>query len=146
MFVTFKSVIVTPLYRFRHDMSRFAQDFDDLERLIDGNAAKDEIRSQLRFIAREVAALEAEYARAIENQIQSPLEHRRSVYYASGDPVPFCPHCYEASAGKRIHLSGPMPLHASKAERWDCYACNTYYVAEPGENFLPHRKTTGRFS
>jgi hypothetical protein len=127
-------------------MSSFAQDFDDLERLIDGNAAKDEIRSQLRFIAREVAALEADYARAIENQAQPPLEHRRGIYYASGDPIPFCPHCYEAWAGRRTHLSGPMPLHASEAECWECYTCTTAYIAQPGENFLPHRKGTGRYS
>lgn len=138
MFVTFADI---PSQIVIHDMSRFAQDFDDLERLIDGNAAKHEIRSQLRFIAREVAALEADYARAIENQIQSSLEHRRGVYYASGDPIPFCPHCYEASAGKRIHLSGPISIWGeSKAEYWDCYACKTRYAAKPGRNFLPHRQ------
>lgn len=130
-------------------MSRFPQDFDDLERLIDGNAAKDEIRSQLRFIAREVAALEADYARAVEehqqfqlSQSQPSLEHTRGVYYASGDPVPFCPHCYESGTGERIHLSGPVPLFDSTMERWDCYTCNTTYAAKRGENFLPHPKKT----
>ena len=136
-------------------MSRFAQDFDDLERLIDGNAAKDEIRSQLRFIAREVAALEADYTRAIEEHQQfqlaqaavsreEPLQHLRGVYYASDDPVPFCPHCYEAGSGKRIHLSGPVPMHDTTMKRWDCYTCDTVYAAKPGENFLPHKKT-GRY-
>jgi hypothetical protein len=48
-------------------MSRLQQDIDDLDRLVDGNAAKDEIRSQIRLISREVAGLEAalgaDYAR-----------------------------------------------------------------------------------
>jgi hypothetical protein len=40
-------------------MTRLQQDIDHLDRLVDGNAAKDEIRSQIRLISREVAALEA---------------------------------------------------------------------------------------
>jgi hypothetical protein len=48
-------------------MSSLQQDINDLDRLVDGNAAKDEIRSQIRLISREVAALEAalgqDYAR-----------------------------------------------------------------------------------
>jgi transposase len=40
-------------------MSRLQQDIDDLDRMVDGNAAKDEIRSQIRLISRGVAALEA---------------------------------------------------------------------------------------
>jgi len=155
MFVTFTDVrilLVTPLYRFRHDMSRISQDIDELQRMIDDDAAKDDIKSQLRFVAREVATLEAQYATLEQEhaEFQSlhtepALQHLRGVYYASDDPVPFCPHCYEASAGKRIHLSGPVPLFNSKMERWDCNTCNTIYAANPGENFLPHPKKTRRW-
>ena len=144
MFVTFADVLATSLYRFRHDMSRISQDFDELERLINENAEKDDIKSQLRFVVGQVATLEAQYATLEQEhaklQAAHALEHRRGVYYASGDPVPFCPNCYEASAGKRIHLYGPVPLMGAKAERWDCYTCNTAYAAKPGENFMPHKK------
>lgn len=43
-------------------MSSIREDLDHLDRLVDGGAAKDEIRSQIRLIDREVAALEADYA------------------------------------------------------------------------------------
>ena len=129
-------------------MSRIREDIDHLDRLVDGGAAKDEIRSQIRLIDREVAALEADYARLAEEHEQlqpaqptAPLQHLRGVYYLSGDPVPFCPHCYEVD-GKRIHLSGPVPLFDSKMERWDCHACSTAYVAKPNENFLPRPQKT----
>jgi len=129
-------------------MSRISKDFDELERLIDENAEKDDIKSQLRFIATEVATLEAQYATLeqehAELQAAHALEHRRGVYYARGDPIPFCPNCYEASAGKRIHLYGPVAMMDPAAQGWDCYACNTAYTAEPNRNFVPHSKT-GRY-
>jgi hypothetical protein len=134
-------------------MSRISQDFDELERLIDEDAEKDKIKSQLRFVSGEVTTLEAQYATLEEEhaELQSlhaepALQHLRALYYASGDPIPFCPNCYEAGTGKRIHPYGPKPLHASESECWECYTCKTAYIAKPGENFLPHRKGTGRYS
>ncbi|OLC28849.1 MAG: hypothetical protein AUH91_01165 [Verrucomicrobia bacterium 13_1_40CM_4_54_4] len=47
-------------------MTRILNDIDDLDRMIDGDAAKDAIRSQVRLIGREVSALEEDYARLAE--------------------------------------------------------------------------------
>ena len=44
-------------------MKTLQEDIDDLDRMVDTGAAKDAIRSQIRLIAREVAALEADYSR-----------------------------------------------------------------------------------
>jgi hypothetical protein len=44
-------------------MTRLQQDLDDLDRMVDGNAPKDETKSQIRLISREVVALETDYAR-----------------------------------------------------------------------------------
>jgi hypothetical protein len=63
------------------------------------------------------------------------------VYYASDDPVPFCPYCYEKENGKRIHLYGPVALHASNAECWKCDTCNTSYIADPGKDFHASSQT-----
>jgi hypothetical protein len=52
-------------------MKTLQEDIDDLDRMVDTNAAKDAIRSQIRFIAREVATLEADYAAV--NQAHSEL-------------------------------------------------------------------------
>ena len=52
-------------------MKTLQEDIDDLDRMVDGGAQKDAIRSQIRLIAREVAALEADYARAVEHDSQT---------------------------------------------------------------------------
>ena len=52
-------------------MPTIHEDIENLDRLVDGGAAKDEIRSQIRLIDREVAALEAENAGLIEAKTQS---------------------------------------------------------------------------
>ena len=133
-------------------MSSLQQDIDDLDRMVDTDAAKDAIRSQIRLIAREVSTLQADFARLEQEHqelqasqtptpSQPPLQHLRGVYYASGDLVPFCPYCYETD-NRRIHLSGPVALFDSTMERWDCHTCNTAYGAKPNENFLPRPRKT----
>jgi predicted nucleic acid-binding Zn-ribbon protein len=47
-------------------MRTLQEDIDDLDRLVDGDAAKDKIRSQIRLIAREVAALQKDHGRLAE--------------------------------------------------------------------------------
>ena len=96
-----------------HRMSNLQKDIDDLDRMVDTDAAKDAIRSQIRLIAREIAALEADYSRlaeqlAVLQPSQSPphqLTHVRGLFYAAGDPVPFCPRCWEAYS-RRVHFPG----------------------------------------
>ena len=61
-------------------MSRLQQDIDDLDRMVDGNAAKDEIRSQIRLISRGVAALEAaDHARLEQIARFSETNHIRHL-------------------------------------------------------------------
>lgn len=47
-------------------MRTLDEHLDDLDRLVDGNGSKAEVRSQIALIGREVAALEADYARLAE--------------------------------------------------------------------------------
>jgi len=42
-------------------MKTLQEDIDDLDRMVDTGAAKDAIRSQIRLVAREIAALQADY-------------------------------------------------------------------------------------
>jgi hypothetical protein len=71
-----------------------------------------------------------------ELNLKKSLKHVRLLYYADGDPVPFCPHCQE-SAGKRIHLFGPIKPRdpTKKVEGWDCPVCYHNFRANPDENF-----------
>jgi hypothetical protein len=127
-------------------MSSLEKDLDDLDRMVDTDAAKDAIRSQIRLVAREVAALESEYSSLVEQYSalssrvtqtsEEPLTHVRGLFYASGDPVPFCPRCWEAG-GKRIHLAGPIPMFNPEIEHWECHTCHAAYSAKPNEAFLP---------
>jgi hypothetical protein len=52
-------------------MNTLQQDIEDLDRMVDGGADKDKIRSQIRLIAREVAALETDYASLAQAHSQS---------------------------------------------------------------------------
>ena len=47
-------------------MKTLQEDIDDLDRMVDTDAPKDAIRSQIRLISREVAQLETDYARLAE--------------------------------------------------------------------------------
>lgn len=43
-------------------MITLQDDIQNLDRMVDGDAPKDKVRSQIRLIGREVAALEADYS------------------------------------------------------------------------------------
>jgi len=129
-------------------MNSILNDIDDLDRMVDTDAAKDAIRSQIRLIDREISAMEAEYSRLAEQHAtllaaQPPpaessaetFTHVRGLFYAADDPIPFCSRCWEA-AGRRIHLFGPIPMFHPEIERWECHTCNAGYSAKPNENFL----------
>ena len=47
-------------------MPTIHEDIENLDRMVDGGAAKDEIRSQIRLIDREVNVLEAQNSRLVE--------------------------------------------------------------------------------
>jgi cell division protein FtsB len=53
------------------------EDIDDLDRMVDTDAAKDAIRSQIRLIGREIAALEADYSQLVDRHSQLQQEHAR---------------------------------------------------------------------
>ena len=74
-----------PGFWVRHQITRsfmktLQEDIDDLDRMVDTNAAKDAIRSQIRLIAREVATLQAENASIYQAhaELHSGLEDRIS--------------------------------------------------------------------
>jgi len=54
---------------------RLQQDIDELDRMVDTDAQKDKIRSQIRLIYREVAAMEADYARLAQDHADLHKAH-----------------------------------------------------------------------
>ena len=64
-------------------MKTLQEDIDDLDRMVDTNAAKDAIRSQIRLIAREVATLEADYTSLAQSHAE--LEATRAKEKAEAE-------------------------------------------------------------
>jgi hypothetical protein len=71
--------------------------------------------------------------RQIEDEAvsDSELEFRSPLFYAKGDPQPFCPTCWQGPH-KRVRLAGPRPW--SGQQRYDCSVCKeTFFVGDdPG--------------
>ena len=53
-----------------HVLKTLQEDIDDLDRMVDGDAQKAAIRSQIRLISREVASLETDLAHVIKSNEQ----------------------------------------------------------------------------
>ena len=58
-------------------MRTLLDDVDDLDRMVDSGAATDKILSQIRFIAREVAALEADYSALAQTLAKARVENAK---------------------------------------------------------------------
>jgi len=56
-------------------MKTLQEDIDDLDRMVDTSAQKDAIRSQIRLVAREVAALEADYSSLAQSHAKLQESH-----------------------------------------------------------------------
>jgi predicted nuclease with TOPRIM domain len=58
-------------------MKTLTEHLDDLDKMVDGRADIDKIRSQIAFIAREAAALEADYTRLAQDHAQVNEAHAK---------------------------------------------------------------------
>ncbi len=64
------------------------------------------------------------------------LQHRRQLYWLSGDSLPFCPRCYDDSE-KRVHLFAASYNNDPKREDYECHICNHDFIARDGKDFHP---------
>jgi hypothetical protein len=71
----------------------------------------------------EIRTLKNECEKLKEDKSR-PLEWRNALYWIEGDPVPFCPDCYEKDKS-RYHLSPYSPIAGAIAYR--CFHCNSYH-------------------
>jgi hypothetical protein len=94
-------------------------------------------------LAKENAALKASLSPPLAGAPPDSFSCLRGLYYQAGDSIPFCPKCWEAS-GRKIHLSGPVPMMDTTIEYWECHTCDKDYDAKPGQNFLARAARKGR--
>jgi hypothetical protein len=59
------------------NMITLKDDIENLDRMFDGDTPKDKVRSQIRLIAREAAALEADYASLAESHAKLQESHTK---------------------------------------------------------------------
>lgn len=58
-------------------MNTLQEDIDDLDRMVDTDAQKDAIRSQIRLISREVSALQADHAQLVDRHANLQKRHAK---------------------------------------------------------------------
>jgi len=59
-------------------------------------------------------------------QLAKSLSFQAPFYVADGDPVPFCPRCWEADR-KPVHV---VKIFGGARTRWDCVECRRTYMID----------------
>jgi hypothetical protein len=119
------------------DLVKKVGDIDLYRKIVDLQAEVVQLSTRNFELEKKVKDLEDDLHR------KQSLKHVRLVYYADGDPIPFCPRCWEGN-NKLIHLFGPLEMWGDQdAEGWQCRVCYYDYTAKEGENFHA-RKTRER--
>ena len=57
--------------------------------------------------------------------LESELEYKQPFYYGPGDPIPYCPICWESDR-KKIHLNGPHDIPGEQPF-YKCLKCNNNF-------------------
>ena len=79
----------------------------------------------------EVKKDNAEMKQLLEKTKQ--LTFKAPLYYAEGDPTPFCPICWE-QRGKAIHVIGPKTVESTGHVFAHCNICNKDFVIVQGRS------------
>ena len=69
-------------------MKSLIEHIDDLDRMVDSDASKPAVRSQIAFVGREVAALQADYASLAEAHQKLDAAHRKLQVQHGYTPPP----------------------------------------------------------
>ena len=69
-------------------------------------------------------------------ELQGTVHFDRRVYWRDGDPVPFCPLCYERDHAL-MHLNGPSQIKGFAGMMYVCLHCKSGYREAQGGAFYP---------
>jgi hypothetical protein len=109
------------------DISALVKKYNDLElmkQIVD-------LRNEVFELQQENLRLQREVSEVMRlNEIANSLVLRPPLnyYYRDGDPIPYCPTCWEKD-NKPIHLPNPEPWNGGI--RRDCRVCKQTYWEEP---------------
>jgi hypothetical protein len=82
--------------------------------------------------------------RELKERIESreTVKFDRHVYWRNGDPVPYCPLCYEKSQ-MLLHLNGPSTFGGIN-NLYSCSGCSTMYREQGDRGFIHWFSKSGR--
>lgn len=90
------------------------------------------LQSEILELSTEMFELRKENA-DLKQQLEKTkqLTFKAPLYYAEGDPTPFCPICWEHT-GKAIHVIGPKTVETTGHVYAHCNICNKDFVLVEG--------------
>jgi formate dehydrogenase maturation protein FdhE len=92
------------------------------------------LQSEILELTSELVELKkenAEMKQLLEREKQ--LTFKPPLYYAEGDPTPFCPICWEQHR-KTIHVIGPKTVESTGHVYAHCNICNKDFVIVQGRS------------
>jgi hypothetical protein len=114
------------------DLVQKIGDIDLYRKIVDLQAEVVELSTQNFELQKRCKELQEELSR------KQNLQHRRSIYYAEGDSIPFCPYCWESDS-KLTHLFC-VAMTNPELECWECSVCRHSYSAKIGHDFTPRKR------
>lgn len=121
------------------DISALVKKYNDLElmkQIVDLQTQVFELQQDNLRLQKELS----DFKKSNEEESSMVSRPPLNYYYRGGDPVPFCPTCWEHSK-KQIHLPEPEPW--SGGVRRDCRVCKQTYWEKPMDR-TPVRLRTRR--
>jgi len=111
-----------------YDLAKKGMSIDLQEKLM-------QLREEALELQEENLTLKKENLKSKEQiELQEKVHFKKKVYYRDGDPIPFCPYCYEKSK-LLIHLSQETGAAGKEQEIYRCQECGTEYSSIRGEEF-----------
>ncbi len=112
------------------DVSQLVKKYNDIElmkRIVELQSQVFDLQQTNLRLQEELSQIKQESADELAMQMSGPMNY----YFRKGDPVPFCPKCWEGQR-KAIHLPEAEPW--SGGIRRDCRVCNETYWEKPTQS------------
>ena len=107
-------------------------DIDLYRRIVELQGEVVELSTRNFRLEKKCAELEGELNK------KKALSHHKQLYFSEGDPIPYCPRCWETN-DKLIHLFRSRGQYAAGVHGWECHTCLYDYFTKGDEEFHPQK-------
>jgi hypothetical protein len=85
-----------------------------------------DLEEEIVALTRQIRSLEEENEELKKTlSLIKKMKSKKPFYFQDGDPVPFCPRCWEKDKNP-VHLIGPVKLAAGR--RYGCPNCKEFFI------------------